>query len=88
MVGKNSFGEKATPAMYTPLDLRSTEDHDNHLQNEADREPVFILCSGHTPVKSENSKTLVGIQEKMIQRFLRLRRRSPGGGDVTGVWKI
>lgn len=57
IAGKSSFGKEAAPAMSIPLDLRSTEDHGSHLlQNEADRERVFILCPGHALVKSENGK--------------------------------
>ena len=35
IVGKSSIGEEAALAMPFPLDLRSTEDHGHHLQNEA-----------------------------------------------------
>lgn len=67
IAGKNSFGEKATPARHAPLDLHSTEDHGNHLRNEAGREPVCILCPDHAPVKGEHNKTLVEKQGRMIR---------------------
>lgn len=67
IAGKNSFGEEATPARHAPLDLCSTEDHGNHLQNEAGREPIFILCPDDAPVKGEPDKALVEKQGRMIR---------------------
>lgn len=67
IAGKNSFGEEATPARHIPLDLYSTEDHGNHLQHEAGREPVFILCPGKAPVKGEHAKAFVEKQGRVIR---------------------
>jgi hypothetical protein len=51
IAGKSLFEEEAALAMSISLDLRSTEDHDYHLQDEADRARL-ILCPGDARVKS------------------------------------
>ncbi len=53
---KGSVGEEGTPAMSIPLELCPKEEHNYHLQTEADREPLFILCPDDTSVKGEQVK--------------------------------
>lgn len=60
IAGKSSKRKETVLAIPFPLDLCSTEDHGNHLQNEVARERVFTLRPGHTPVKRENGRTLRG----------------------------
>lgn len=56
LVRRGSVGKEGTPAMSIPLELCPKEEHNYHLQTEADREPLFILCPGDTSVKGEQVK--------------------------------
>ena len=78
MTGKSLSGKKVTPAMSIRLELCFTEEHDSHLQDEADRDGVFILFLHEVPVKGVDGQGVISgnyLAVKIVRREKRAMRK-------------